>query len=56
MIFSPTNELVSSRGVYLGPAINNIVEYSVVVELLSEVLTLGIHHLVVKLDSQLVVS
>jgi hypothetical protein len=47
VIFSPTDELVSSGGVYLGPATNNIAEYSVVIELLSEALTLGIHHFVI---------
>jgi ribonuclease HI len=56
VIFSPTNELVSSGGIFLGPATNNIAEYSAVIELMSEASTLGIHHLVVRLDSQLVVS
>jgi ribonuclease HI len=56
VIFSPTNELVSSGGIYLGPATNNIAEYSAVIKLMSEASTLGIHHLIVRLDSQLVVS
>ena len=39
----------------LGRATNNIAEYSVVIELLVDAISLGIHHLVVRLDSQLVV-
>ena len=35
VIFSPTNELVSSRGISLGTVTNNIVEYNVVIGLLS---------------------
>jgi ribonuclease HI len=54
-IYTPTNELISLRGVCLGCATNNIAEYSVIVELLIDVISLGIHHLVIRLDSQLVV-
>jgi ribonuclease HI len=54
-IYAPTNELVSLRGVCLGRATNNIVEYSVVIELLIDAILLEIHHLVVRLNSQLVV-
>jgi ribonuclease HI len=54
-IYAPTNELVSLRGVCLGRATNNIVEYSVVIELLVDAISLGIHHLVVHLNSQLIV-
>ena len=54
-IYTPTNELVSLRGVCLGHATNNIAEYSVVIELLVDVISFGIRHLVVWLDSQLVV-
>jgi ribonuclease HI len=55
VIYTPTNELVSLQGVCLGHATNNIAEYSVVIELLVDVILLGIHHLIVRLDSQLVV-
>jgi ribonuclease HI len=41
--------------VCLSRVTNNIVEYSVVIELLIDVISLGIRHLVVRLDSQLVV-
>jgi ribonuclease HI len=54
-IYMPTDELISLRGICLGRATNNIVEYSAVIELLTEAISLGIHHLVVRLDSQLVV-
>ena len=50
VIFSPTNELVGSRGIFLGPTTNNVADSSVI-ELLTEASTLGIHHLVVRLDS-----
>jgi ribonuclease HI len=54
-IYAPTNELVSLRGVCLDRATNNIAKYSIVIELLIDVISLGIHHLVVRLDSELVV-
>jgi ribonuclease HI len=50
-IYAPTNELVSLRGVCLGCATNNIAEYSAVIELLIDAISLGIRHLVVRLDS-----
>ena len=46
-IYAPTNELISLRGVCLGRATNNIAEYSAVIELLVDVFSLGIRHLVV---------
>jgi ribonuclease HI len=54
-IYAPTNELISLRGVCLGRATNNIAEYSAVIELLVDAISLGIRRLVVRLDSQLVV-
>jgi ribonuclease HI len=54
-IYAPTNELISLRGVCLGRATNNIAEYSTVIELLVDAISLGIRRLVVRLDSQLVV-
>jgi hypothetical protein len=49
-IYAPTNELVSSRGVCLGHVTNNIAEYSIVIKLLIDAISLKIHHLVVRLD------
>ena len=54
-IYAPTNELVSLQGVCLGRATNNIAEYSTIIELLVDAISLGIHHLIVRLDSHLVV-
>jgi ribonuclease HI len=46
---------VSSGGICLGPSTNNVAEYSVVIELLHDVISHAIHSLEVRLDSQLVV-
>jgi hypothetical protein len=54
-IYTPTDELISLHGIFLGCATNNIAEYSVVIELLTDAISLGIHHLIVRIDSQLVV-
>jgi ribonuclease HI len=54
-IYAPTDELISLHGVCLGRATNNIAKYSVVIELLTDIVSLGILHLTVRLDSQLVV-
>jgi ribonuclease HI len=54
-IYAPTNELVSLRGVCLGRVTNNIAEYSAIIELFVDAILLRIRHLVVQLDSQLVV-
>ena len=48
--------MVSLGGVHLGLATNNIVEYSVIFELLSKALALGICRLVFKMDSHILVS
>jgi ribonuclease HI len=54
-IYAPIDELISLHGVCLGRATNNIAEYSAVVKLLTEVASLGICHIIVRLYSQLVV-
>ena len=46
-IYAPTNELVYLRGVCLCHVTNNIAEYSAIIELLVDVISLGICHLVV---------
>jgi ribonuclease HI len=46
-IYTPTNELVSLQGVCLRRATNNIAEYSAVIELLVDAMSLKIRHLVV---------
>jgi hypothetical protein len=50
-IYAPTNKLIILKGVFLGRATNNITEYSVVIKLLNDAISLGIR----QLDSQLVV-
>jgi ribonuclease HI len=56
VIFTPQGHLLSSRGIFLGDTTNNVVEYSVVIDLLHDSLSLGISHLWIYLDTQLVVS
>jgi ribonuclease HI len=55
VIYAPTNELISLRGVCLDRATNNIAEYSTVIELLIDAILLDICHLVIRLNLQLVV-
>lgn len=43
------------QGICNGHSTNNIVDYSMVVELLFDAISHGIHHIVIRLDSQLVV-
>jgi hypothetical protein len=54
-IYRPTNELVSLHGVFLGRATNNIMEYSAFIELLTNIVSPRICHLIVCLNSQLIV-
>jgi ribonuclease HI len=49
------DEVVSSGGIFLGPATNNMAEYHVVIGLLTQASSLGISCIIVNLDSQLVV-
>ena len=55
VIYDPHGELIDLQGVCLGRTTNNVAEYSAVIELLAEAVNLGIHALVVNLDSQLIV-
>ena len=55
VIYDPAGELVNLQGVCLGRAANNVAKYSAVLELLTELVKLGIRELLVYLDSQLVV-
>jgi ribonuclease HI len=56
VIFTPQGQLLSSGGICLGDTTNNVAEYSEVIEFLRDTLSLGISHLRVYLDAQLVVS
>ena len=53
-IFSPSGELVSFQGICIGRSTNNIVEYSVLIKLLSDAISFGINRIIIRLDSQLV--
>ena len=55
VIYEPSGQLLSSGSTCLGPSTNNIAEYSAIIELLLDAISHGIQHLVVRLDSQLVV-
>ena len=56
VIYSPLGQLVASGGTFLGPASNNVAEYTAVIELLWDALSRGITQLEFRLASQLVVS
>ena len=56
VIYSSSGQLLSSSGSCLGPSTNNLAAYSAVIELLIDAIGHGINHLIVKFDSQLVVS
>ena len=56
VIYTRTGQVLSSGGVCLWPSSNNVAEYSVVIELLRDAISHGIHSLEVRLESQLVVS
>jgi ribonuclease HI len=49
------DEVVSSRGICLGPTTNNMAEYHDVIRLLTQASSLGISRIIVYLDSQLMV-
>ena len=55
VIYSPAEDLVISRAVCLVPTTNNIIEYEVVISLLTEAASQDVRDLVVLMDSQLVV-
>jgi ribonuclease HI len=55
VVYSPEGLLVSSGGICLGSSMNNVAEYSVIIELLCDAISHGIRSLEVHLDSQLVV-
>ena len=56
VIYTPTGQVLSSGGVCLWPSSNNVVEYSVIIELLRDSISHGVLSLEVCLDSQFVLS
>ena len=56
VIYTPMGQVLSSGGICLRPSSNNVVEYSVIIELLWDAISHGVLSLEVQLDSELVVS
>ena len=56
VIFTPENQVLSLGGSFLGPAANNVAEYSASIVLLFKANNLSIQRIIVKPNSQLVVS
>ena len=56
VIFNPSNEFVDARGIFLGHATNNLAKYEAVIALMTNASTLGVLSLVIRLDSELVIS
>ena len=56
VLYSPTDDLVSSGGVCLGPSTKNLAEYHIVIGLLTEALDNDVMEISVYLDSKLVVQ
>ena len=54
-IFSRNDELLRFQGICIGRSMNNIIEYSELIELLSDAISIGINCIIIRLDSQLVV-
>ena len=55
VIYDPVGDLINLQGICLGPTTNNVAEYSVFLELLTEAVNLDIRALLVNLDSQVLV-
>ena len=53
--FATNGELVSFKGICIGRSTNNIAKYSALIELLSDAISLGIHRIIIRMDSQLMV-
>ena len=56
VIFNPSNEFVDAGGIFLSHTTNNLVEYEAVIALMTNASTLGVRSLVIRLDSELVIS
>ena len=56
VIFTPSNKFLDSRGIFLGDTTNSLTEYEAVIALMTNASALGIRSLVVRLDSELVIS
>jgi hypothetical protein len=45
VVYSPEGLLVSSGGIFLGSSMNNVVQYSIVIEIFRDAISHGIHFL-----------
>ena len=54
-IFAPNIELVSFQGICIGKSMKNIAKYSILIKLLSYAISFSFNHIIIRLDSQLVV-
>ena len=50
VIYTPTGQVLSSRGICLRPSSNNVAEYSAIIELLRDAISHGVFSLEVCLD------
>ena len=50
-IFTPNGELVSFQGICIGWSTNNIIDYSMLIKLLSDSILFGINRIIIMLDS-----
>ena len=51
VIYTPTGQVLSSRGICLRPSSNNVAEYSAIINLLRDAISHGVLSLKVHLDS-----
>ena len=56
VLYSPTGDMVSLGGIFLGPSTNNLAKYHVVIRLLTKSLANDVRDIRVYLDPKLVVQ
>ena len=56
VIFNPSNEFVDAGGIFRGHTTNNLAEYEAVIALMTNASALGVRSLVIRLDSELIIS
>ena len=55
VLYTPESDLLGFGGIFLGNATNNVAEYMLVIQLLTEATSRDISDLVVRLDSKLII-
>ena len=56
VIYSPSDKLIISGGLCLGPTTNKVTKYQAAIGLMTEALSNGISQMIIHLDSKLIVS